>query len=103
MSDPSVAETLSRQLPEVVDTTTSDMSHAQLSPSELSSDDEQGGDGIGLLGEAMDLAERGDHEGAWDSLHSARQAKVSRPLMKKAEAYCSRLRDNDDVEDIHHG
>ena len=73
------------------------MSRAQLSSPELSSgDEEQEGNGIDLLGKAMDLAEKGDHEGAWGSHHFARQAKASRPLIKKAEAYCAQLRDFDD-------
>ena len=97
MSEASVAETPRRRLPNVVDTLTSGMSRAQLSSPELSSgDEEQEGNGIDFLGKAIDLAEKGDHEGAWDSLHFARRAKASRPLIKKAEAYCAQLRDFDD-------
>ena len=45
-----------------------------LSSPELTSDEDEGqtGNGIDLLGKAMDLAERGHHNEAWDSLHLAR-------------------------------
>ena len=70
----------------------------RLSSPEVTSDEDEGqeGDGIDLLGEAMDLAERGHHNKAWDSLNSARQVKAPRSLMKKAEAYCAQLRDTED-------
>ncbi len=51
---------------------------------------------LDFLSKAMDLAEKGDHDGAWSSLHFARQARAPRPHLKKAEAYCAQLRDNDD-------
>ena len=93
-SEASVAETPRRRLPNVVDALTGGMSRAQLSSPELSSEDEeQEGFGLDCLSKAMDLAEKGDHDGAWDSLHFARQARAPRPHLKKAEAYCSQLRD----------
>ena len=80
-----MAETPRRRLPNVTDALTGGMSRAQLSSPELSSEDEeQEGFGLDCLSKAMDLAEKGDHDGAWDSLHSARQARAPRDFMKEA-------------------
>ena len=82
----------------VVDSLTETVQDMRLSSPEMSSDEDGGqdGNGIDFLGKAMDLAERGHHDDAWDSLHFARQVKAPRPLIKKAEAYCSQLRDTDE-------
>ena len=79
-----------------MDSLTESVRDMRLSSPEVTSSEEdegQDGNGIDLLGRAMDLAERGRHDDAWDSLHFARQAKAPRRHIKKAEAYCAALRD----------
>ena len=51
--------------------------------------------GSGFLNLAMDHAENGNHDEAWDALNEARQLKVSRIKLKKVENYLSSLRDED--------
>ena len=56
-------------------------------------DDDQQQQGSGLLNQAMDHAEQGNHDEAWDALNEARQLGVSREKLKKVEGYLSSLRD----------
>ena len=101
-SDPAIATPM-RQLPNVADSILRrqriEASVAGQSPGDSSSsDDDQSGSGLDHLHEAMNLAEMGDHGAAWSSLCLARLAKQPRHLIKKAEAYCAQLRDDDDNE-----
>ena len=56
-------------------------------------DDDQQQQGSGLLNQAMDHAEQGNHDEAWDALNEARQLGVPREKLKKVEGYLSSLRD----------
>ena len=56
-------------------------------------DDDHQQQGSGLLHQAMDHAEHGYHDEAWDALNEARQLKVPREKLKKVEVYLASLRD----------
>lgn len=56
--------------------------------------------GSGFLNLAMDHAENGDHDEAWDALNEARQLNVSRSKLKKVENYLSTLRDGTHLYNI---
>ena len=56
-------------------------------------DHQQQGNGIGLLNQAMDHAEQGNHDEAWDALNEARQLRAPREKLKKVESYIASLRD----------
>ena len=58
-----------------------------------SDEPQQHGSGIDILNEAMDHAELGDHDSAYDALHAARQLKVPREKLKSVERYLASLRD----------
>ena len=49
--------------------------------------------GKGLLQQAMDYAEAGEHNAAFDFVTQARSARAPMDLVKKTEAYLENLRD----------
>ena len=49
--------------------------------------------GEGLLRQAMDCAEDGEHDAAYDHLTRARRARAPRDLIKQTEGYLAHLRD----------